>query len=136
VIISLHFIEENRSIWGFSPGDKLRINEVEDLIAIFVKFSLNFGFVSSKKAYIFGSLLLLLLLNRREGSPSSSAWADGILVCNRQQVSLFNIKSGICRNDLVHSFKHVFEPLSLFCNFSDVEVLIPRAGSHKLDIFK
>jgi len=70
---------------------------------------------------VLGSLGFFLLLDGRDGSPGGSSRADGVLVSNREQVTLFDgeFLSGL--DDLLHVVEHVFESFGLFGDLSHVD---------------
>ena len=63
VVISLHFVVEDLGFGVGSLADQFGVDELNDLIAIFVKFGNNLGLVSPEESNVLGSLLLLFLLN-------------------------------------------------------------------------
>ena len=131
-VVSLHFVVEDLILGVGGLDEQLAVNEVEDLIAVFVELALNLGLVASEEAEVLGSLLLLLLLNGGKGSPGSSAGADGVLVGDGEQVSLLDGQVSVGSHDLVHGVKHVLESLSLLSDLGHIEVLFPGVGSHFL----
>ncbi len=130
VVVSLHFVVEDLGLGVGRLGDELGVNEVEDLIAVSVEFSLDLGLVASEEADVLGALLFLFLLDGRECSPGGSAGADGVLVGDGEEVPFLDGEVGVGGYDLVHGFEHVLKPFGLFGDLGHVEVLVSGAGSH------
>ena len=135
VVVSLHLVVEDLGFSVGGLGDELGVNEVKDLIAVFVELTLNLGFVAAEEADVLGALLFFLLLNGGEGSPGSSSGSDGVLVGNGKEVSLLNGQVSISSHNLVHGVKHVLKPFGLLSNLGHVEVLFPGVGSHSILCF-
>ena len=130
VVVSLHLVVEDQGLSVGSLGDELAVDEVEDLIAELVEFSLNLGLVGSEETDVLGALLFFLLLDGGECSPGSSSGSDGVLVGDGEEVSLFDVEVGVGSNDSVHGFEHVLKPFGLFGDFGHVEMFFPGVCCH------
>ena len=130
VVVSFHLMVEDLSLSVGGFGDEAGVDEVEDLVAVFVKFSFNFVLVASKETDILGSLLLFLLFDRGKGSPSGSSGADGVLEGDGEEVSLFDGEVRVGSDDFVHGIKHVLKAFGLLGDLGHVEVFFSGVGSH------
>ena len=84
VVVTLHFHEEHFAFIGVGTGDQVVVQQVDDVVAVFVQLQLDFLFVLSEEVEFVGRVLgLFLLLDGAEGPPGSPPAADGVLVCHR-----------------------------------------------------
>lgn len=130
VIVSFHFVVEDLGFWVGGLGQELVINKFEDLIAVFVQFALNFGFVTFQKVEVLWLFLLLFLLNWTESSPCCSPGTNGVLIGNWQKIPLFNGQISISTHNFIHSLKHILESLGLLCDLGHVQVFLSGICSH------
>lgn len=125
VDIPLLCVQKDLSFSVDSLGDKFFVDEIQNLIAVAVEFSLDLGLVVSEEIDVFGSLLFLLLSNRVESTQSSSARGNGLIVGNPQHFDFPLGEVGIVRHNLVHGTEHVLNPFCLLCDFGQIEEIIP-----------
>lgn len=90
VVISLHLEVENLGLRSGGLLDQLLIQQIKDILAVSGEFIFELLLVVLDQGQVSRSLGLFFLLNRRDSSPSSSSSSNGVLVGNRQKVSLFN----------------------------------------------
>ena len=90
-VVRFHLVEKYlRFVW-LRIRNQVFLKQVENILAYLSKLNLNLVFVVLDFLHIFRvSLIVFLLLNRGEHSPSSSSCSDNIFECHRQNVSLFN----------------------------------------------
>ena len=130
VVVASHLLVEDQGLGVVLGGrNELLVQEPDDLVADFVKLSLNLLLVFSEQADVGGSLGFLLGLDGRENAPGGSASSDGVFVGNAEKVALFNVKLVVTPDDFLHVLEHVVEALSLFANAGHVDVCL-SAVSH------
>lgn len=52
VVVSLHFVVKDLGFGVGGLGDELAVNEIKDLVAVFVELTLNLGFVTSEESEV------------------------------------------------------------------------------------
>ena len=84
---------ENFGFTGLGARDKASIQNVEDIIANTFELLFNLlAIVTDGSDVLIGALGFLLLLNRRDDAPGSTARANHVLVGNGKKVTLIDGK--------------------------------------------
>lgn len=125
VDIPLLCVQENLSFSVDSLGDQFFVDEIQNLIAVAVEFSLDLGLVASEEINVFRSFLFLLLSNGVDSTQNISARGNGLIVGNPQHFDFLKGEVGTVRHNLVHGAEHVLNPFCLLCDFGQIEEFIP-----------
>ncbi len=114
-------MERHLAFAGGSGRNEVAVEDVEDVVADVGQLGLNLDTVFLRNEYegkrevgdedeanldlcdmAFVALRLFLLFDGRDNAPGSAASADDVLVCDRQQVALFNGELDIKTSNLLH----------------------------------
>ena len=87
----IHLVIEDFGFSRLSLGDQRLVQNIENILADFLKFGLDLlAVVTDSGNVLVGTLGLFLLLDRGDNAPGSTSSANDILVGNGQKVSLVN----------------------------------------------
>lgn len=101
---------EDLGLARLGRGDEVRVKDIKNVVADLSELGLNLLSVLLDKADLRRvALRFLLLLNRSDNSPRSTAGADDVLVGNRQKVALLDGKIPVLRGDALHVLNHLWK---------------------------
>lgn len=114
VVVTLHLVVEDLGLAALGGLDEVLVQNLEDVVTDLGQLGLNLLAVlldqSDLRLVAFG---LLLLLDRGDNSPRSTAGTDDVLVGNRQQIPLLNGELHISRGNDLHVLDHLCIALSI-----------------------
>lgn len=105
----LHLVVENLGLARFGRGNKVLVENLENVVADFGKLGLNLLSVLLDKGNLRRvALRLLLLLDRGDYAPGGTAGANDVLVGNGEKVSLLDSEISILTGDNLHVLNHLY----------------------------
>ena len=115
VVVTDHLDKEGLGLTIAGLGEDLRVDHVDDSLAVVLELFLNAGLVSSEGVSELG--VLGVLLNSSNSAASSSLGGDEVLEGNGEEVSLIGGDIGsLLGEDVLELVDHIIETLSLLSN--------------------
>jgi hypothetical protein len=112
----VHLVVEDLGLAALRGGDEVAVKALEDVLADLGKLGLDLLAVLLDESNLgLVALGLLLLLNRGDDSPRSTAGTDDVLVSNGQKVALLNGELLVCAGNSLHVLDHLCRGGSAAC---------------------
>lgn len=104
-----HLVIENLGLARLGRRDQVLVQNLQDVLADLGQFGLNLLAVLLDQGDLSViSLRLLLLLDRGDNPPRSTASTNNVLVGNRQEIALLNGEFLVGRGDDLHVLDHLY----------------------------
>ena len=108
VVVTLHLVVEDLRLAALGGLDEVLIENLEDVIADLGKLGLDLLAVLLNQSDLgLVALGLLLLLDRGDDSPGSTAGTDDVLVSDGQEIPLLNGELNVGRGNDLHVLDHL-----------------------------
>ena len=132
----VHLVVEDLGLARGSVGDKSLVEDIEDILADLLELKLNLGAVLLDGGNVLvGALGLLLLLDRGDDAPGSTAGNDNVLVGDAKEVALVDGELTTELGHLLHVGDHLIVALGLLAEAGEEGLAVYDYGQRSASIY-